>query len=80
MSLLNLSSNQLRLAARIKEKMTTLEEQLEKILTGTVIGRSPAIRTLNSVHRKRRTLSKAARAKISAAAKKRWADWRGKKS
>lgn len=67
------------MAARIKEKMGELEGRFEKLLTGTIIGQSPAVRTLHKVHKKRRAMSKAARAKIGAAAKARWAKLRAGK-
>ena len=73
MSLLNLTPEQLRMAARLKERVMSLETRLEKLLTGTVIGRSPGVRAIHRVHRRRRSMSKAARAKIGAAARARWA-------
>jgi aminoglycoside phosphotransferase len=58
-----LSAQQLRRAADIKEQIATLQRQLNRIL-GAPAARAP---------RKRRKLSRAARAKIAAAARARWA-------
>jgi hypothetical protein len=66
-SIINLSSQQLRKAAGLKEKIQSLEKQLGQILGSTakpVVAASP---------KKRRKMSAAGRAKISAAAKARWA-------
>ena len=63
----DLTVAQLRKAAVIKERI----EQLEKDLTG-ILG-IPEAMTVGGVVRRRRKMSAAARAKISAAAKARWA-------
>ena len=63
----NLTVAQLRKAAAIKERI----EQLEKDLTG-ILG-IPEAATVGGAIRRRRTMSAAARAKIAAAARARWA-------
>ena len=68
------SSARLKRAAAIRERI----EKLEKELTG-ILGIPEAI-TLGGVVRRHRRLSRAARAKISAAAKARWAKVRAKRS
>jgi ribosomal protein L15 len=70
----HLTSKQLRHAANIKDKIDSLHSALNKIL-GYVSDHSPA----KAIHRKRRKMSAAAREKISAAAKARWAKFRAKK-
>ena len=66
-SLRDLTVGQLKKAAAIKERI----EQLERDLTG-ILG-IPEPMTVGGVIRRRRKMSAAARAKISAAAKARWA-------
>jgi hypothetical protein len=74
MSLRDLSVTQLKKATAIKERI----EQLERDLTG-ILG-IPELLTIGGMVRRRRKMSAAARAKISAAAKARWAKVRaGKK-
>lgn len=75
--MIQLTSKQLRHAANIKDKIENLQSELTHLLGGsTVANGSPAKAT---VPRKRK-MSAAARAKISAAAKARWARVRaGKK-
>ena len=68
-----LSSAHLRRASAIKERM----EKLEKELTG-ILGIPEAL-TVGGVVRRHRRMSAAARAKISRAAKARWAKVRAKK-
>ena len=70
---MNISANELRQAASIREKITKLEKQLAKIL-----GASGAA-ALNGGPRKQRKLSAAARAKIAKAQKERWAKYRAAK-
>ncbi len=65
--LIRLSVAQLKRAAAVKERI----EQLEKKLTG-ILGIPEAL-TVGGLVRRRRKMSAAARAKISAAAKERWA-------
>jgi hypothetical protein len=72
-SLRDLSVAQLKKATAIKERM----EQLERELTG-LLG-IPEPMTVGGAIRRRRKMSAAARAKISAAAKARWAKVRAKK-
>jgi hypothetical protein len=72
-SLRDLSVAQLKKAATIKERI----EQLEKELTG-ILGTAEPV-TLGRAIRRRRKMSAAGRAKISAAAKARWARVRAAK-
>jgi hypothetical protein len=69
----NLSATQLRQAADLKEEITVLEKELSQLLGTTA---QPA--TLK-VPKKKFTMSAAAKAKISAAAKLRWAKVKGAK-
>jgi len=65
--IINLSAQQLRRAATIKEKIQSLENELGRIL-------GSAAKSVAAVApKKRRKMSAAGRAKISAAAKARWA-------
>ena len=66
-SLVNLSARELRRAANLKEKIQALEKELGKLL-GAPAAEKPA-----AAPRKRRRMSKKARALISAAQKARWA-------
>lgn len=66
-SIINLSAQQLRRAAAIKEKIQSLENDLGRILGSST--KPVAV----AAPKKRRKMSAAARAKISAAAKARWA-------
>ena len=68
MSVTNLSSAQLRQAASIKEKITSLEKKLAKI-----IGSDEAAAFTGSVKVKKSKFSPAAIARIRAAQKTRWA-------
>jgi hypothetical protein len=72
--LARLSVAQLKRATAIKERM----EQLEKELTG-MLGIPEAL-TVGGAIRRRRKMSAAAKAKISAAAKARWARVRAAKN
>jgi hypothetical protein len=70
--MLNLSSNQLRRAANLKDKIESLQKELGRIVespTQTQTGAAP-----------KRKMSAAGRAKIAAAAKARWAKVKGRKS
>lgn len=71
-SLVRYSAAQLKRAVAVKEKI----EELEKELTG-LLGIPEAL-TVTSVVRRHRKMSAAARKKISAAAKARWAKIRSK--
>ena len=71
--LTRLTGAQLKRAAAIKERI----EQLERELTSTL--GIPEALTVGGVIRRRRKMSAAARAKISAAAKARWAKVRAAK-
>jgi hypothetical protein len=64
-----LTSKQLRHAANVKEKIESLQGELNKLLGEETVS-APAKQT---APKKRRKMSAAARAKISAAAKARWA-------
>ena len=73
-SLLNLSASRLKKAAKLKERIDALSDELANLL----IEISPA--PVGKVIRKRRQMSAAARKRISNAAKARWAKLRaGKK-
>jgi len=67
----NLTPKQLRQAASIKEKIAALHKKLVK-LVGSAEPSAPA-------GRKRRRMSAAGRARIAAAARKRWAQVRAAK-
>jgi hypothetical protein len=69
----NLTAQQLRKAADLKEKIVGLQQQLEAILGGS----GPADVTVEKP--KRRKMSAAARAKIAAAQRARWAKVKAKK-
>ena len=66
-SIINLSAQQLRRAATIKEQIQSLENELNRIFG------SPAKTATAAAPKKRRKMSTAARKKISLAAKARWA-------
>jgi len=58
----------------LKDRIQSMENELLRLLEGGGIsGRSAVLKTVAKVHRKRRNLTAAGRAKISAAAKSRWA-------
>ena len=78
MKISDLSANQLRQAANIKEQIEKLQSELTSIL-GTGVPAAPAAAPAVAVAAtpKQRTMSAAARALISAAQKKRWAAKRG---
>ena len=67
-SIINLSAQQLRRAAAIKEQIQSLENELGRILGSPTKPVADA-----AAPKKRRKMSAAGRAKISAAAKARWA-------
>ena len=66
-SIINLSAHQLRHAADLKEKIATLEKELSQLFG------SPSAPAVTDAPTKKRGMSAAARAKISAAVKARWA-------
>ena len=68
MSITNLSAKQLRTAADLQEKIAKLQSELTAILGSS----SPATTTAKPA-KKKFVMSAAAKAKISAAAKLRWA-------
>ena len=67
-SITNLSAQQLRNAAALKEKIQALEKELNQLL-----GSPAATSVVAAAPKKKFKMSAAARAKISAAAKARWA-------
>ena len=71
-SINNLSAQQLRRAAAIKEQIDSLENELGKLLGGG--GATTTTQAVNG----RRTMSASARARIAAAQKARWAKVKGK--
>jgi hypothetical protein len=72
-TLRDLSVKQLQKAAKIKARIESLESQLTGLLG------IPEPITVGGVIRRKRRMSAAARAKIAAAAKKRWAKFRAAK-
>jgi chorismate mutase len=72
--LASLSAKQLRQAAAIREQIDTLDRQLANLLsTGTaLVQAAPAAKATAARTKKKRTMSPEARARISAAQKKRW--------
>jgi hypothetical protein len=66
----NLSVKQLKKAIRLREKMEVLQAKLEQILGSA--DSAPAVKGKRG-RKPKRTMSAAAKAKLSAAAKKRWA-------
>ena len=73
-SLINLSAAKLRKASQLKERIEALNSKLAHLLNEIV----PA--PIAAIHKKRRTMSAAARAKIAAAARARWAKVRAAKN
>ncbi len=71
MSILTLTSKQLRRAAQLKDQVEELQNELHNILGGS------ATSTAKTGPKKRRKMSKAVRAKMAAAAKLRWAKGKG---
>jgi hypothetical protein len=69
----SLSVQQLRKAATLKEKIQSLEKELGQLLGSSTKPAAPA------VPRRKFKMSRAARARISAAAKARWAKLKGQK-
>jgi len=65
MNILDLTPQQLRRAAAIKEKLDGLNNELRRLLDGALTGGATA--------KKRRTMSAAVRRKIAAAQRARWA-------
>ena len=68
-TLLSLTATQLKHAAAIKEKITSLEKELVAILGGAPAAKAPAAEPV----KKKRKMSAAGRARVSAAQKARWA-------
>jgi hypothetical protein len=72
-SLSSLSVQQLRKAASLKEKIQSLEKKLGQILGSLTVS------AVKPVGKKRRKMSAAGKARISAAMKARWAKKKAKK-
>jgi hypothetical protein len=72
MNLLDLSSEQLKRAASIKEKIETLNRELRSILGSSANSRIAST--------EKRTMSSSVKKKIAAAQKARWANLRGRNS
>jgi hypothetical protein len=68
-SITNLSIQQLRQAADLKEKISALENQLSRLLGSPAPAQPAAAKAV----KKKRGMSAAGRARIAAAAKARWA-------
>ena len=74
MSIANLSSNQLRLAAGLKEKIAGLEKQLDHLLGSKVVKAAP------QPARKKGGMSAAGKARVAAAQKARWSKFHAAKA
>ena len=73
LSITNLSAQQLRRAANMKDKIQSLENDLQRIL-------GASIKSITAVApKKKRKMSAAGRAKIAAGQKARWAKAKGQK-
>jgi hypothetical protein len=70
---MNISASQLRRAADIQDKIESLESELNKLLGGS------SAATPNTTPPKRRKMSAAAKAKIAAAQRARWAKFHAAK-
>jgi hypothetical protein len=79
---LNLSSKQLHRAAAVRERIDKLEKQLATILVPASESRATPVAERAARPKRRRKMSKEARAKQALAMKKRWAKVKaaGKKS
>jgi len=78
MNIANLSAKLLRQAATIKDKIDGLQSELNRLL-GNEVGNGRTVAATDG-RKKKRTMSAAARAKIAAAQRARWARVRaGKK-
>ena len=71
--LLKLPAAKLKRLVAIKTQIERLESRLERVITSALPG------PLQTVVRKKRTMSAAARKKISQAAKARWAKWKARR-
>jgi hypothetical protein len=72
--MLNLNSKQLRKAADLKDKIQSLENELQRILGASI----KPVATV--AQKKKHKMSAAGRARIAAAARARWAKVKGRKS
>jgi hypothetical protein len=75
MNLITLTANQLRQAANIQEKIQSLQEELNQILGATA--ETTQSELTGGRRQKKRKMSAAGRAAISAAARARWAKFKG---
>jgi hypothetical protein len=78
-NLQNLTVEQLRKVVAIKEEIESLEAKLAKIGDGARRGRPPGLAAVPVV-RRRRKMSAAAKARIGAAQRARWAKVKGSKA
>jgi hypothetical protein len=79
MNIENLSAKQLRQAATLKDRIDSLQSELSKLLGGTEVGNG-MVPEVTDGRKKKRKMSAAAKAKIAAAQRARWAKVRaGKK-
>jgi len=80
MNLTNISPSGLRQAATIKEKIEELQSELEQMLGsgGDGVGNG-RVAPPSDERKKKRTMSRAARAKIAAAQRARWAKLKARK-
>jgi hypothetical protein len=76
MNLTNISASGLRKAAAIKDKIEELQSELENLLGSGGNGR---VAPPSDGRKKERTMSRAARAKIAAAQRARWAKLKARK-
>ena len=72
-SFANLSAQQLRRAAAIKDQIESLEKEFQQIFRAPPKADEAQTLAQSPAKKKKRRMSAAARAKISAAAKARWA-------
>jgi hypothetical protein len=73
-ALLQLSASDLRRAAELRAQIDTLQTEIARILGGTS---TSATETITQTGKRKRTMSLAARAKIGAAQRARWAARKG---
>jgi hypothetical protein len=73
----NISASELRRAATIKDKIEALQSDLTRILDDHLVGNGRSAPEFTS--KRSRKMSAAAKAKIAAAQRARWAKWKAKK-
>jgi hypothetical protein len=76
-AIISLSSQQLRRAAEIKERIESLQNELDRLLGAPAPARAPVSAPAGP---KKRVISAAGRARIAAAARARWAKARAAKA